>query len=83
MTTCNREHETLKIVTRDVHVPYVIEQDQDGGGWYASAYLRADVAAFGEGDTREAAIADLRAGLELLLEEVGPPDELTLTLNVA
>jgi predicted RNase H-like HicB family nuclease len=63
-------------------VPYIVEQDEDGG-WYASAHLRADVGAFGEGETREAAIADLRAGLELLLEEVGPPDELTLTLNVA
>jgi predicted RNase H-like HicB family nuclease len=70
-------------MTRDVHVPYVVGQDEDGRGWYASAHLRADVAAFGEGATREEAIADLRAGLELLLEEVGPPDELTLTLNVA
>jgi predicted RNase H-like HicB family nuclease len=70
-------------VTRDVHVPYVVAQDEDGDGWYASAHLRADVAAFGEGATREEAIADLRSGLELLLEEVGPPDELTVTLNVA
>lgn len=75
--------EILESVTRTVHVPYVVEQDEDGNGWYASAHLRADVAAFGEGATREEAIADLRAGLELLLEEVGPPDELTLTLNVA
>ena len=50
---------------------------------YASAQLRPGVAAFGEGETREAAIADLRSGLELLIEEVGIPDELTLTLNVA
>ena len=45
--------------------------------------LRPGVAAFGEGETQEAAIADLRSGLELLIEEVGIPDELTLTLNVA
>jgi predicted RNase H-like HicB family nuclease len=64
-------------------VPYVVEQDEDGNGWYASAHLRADLAAFGQGDTREEAIADLRSGLKLLLEEVGPPDELTVTLNVA
>jgi hypothetical protein len=32
---------------------------------------------------RDEAIADLRSGLELLIEEVGIPDELTLTLNVA
>jgi hypothetical protein len=31
----------------------------------------------------EAAIADLRDALEALLAEVGPPDELTLTLDVA
>jgi len=69
-------------VTRVVHVPYTVEQDEDGG-WSASAHLRPGVAAFGEGETQEEAIADLRSGLELLIEEVGIPDELTLTLNVA
>ena len=69
-------------MTHVVHVPYVVEQDEDGG-WYASAYLRPGVAAFGEGSTQEAAIADLCAGLELLIEEYGIPDELTLTINVA
>ena len=51
--------------------------------WCGSATLRQGVAAFGYGPTQEAAIADLREGLELLLEEVGIPDELTVTLNVA
>lgn len=69
-------------VTRVVHVPYVADQDEDGV-WCASAQLRPGVAAFGDGPTREEAVADLRAGLELLIEEVGIPDELTLTLNVA
>lgn len=69
-------------VTRDVHVPYVVEQDEDGV-WCGSATLRPGVAAFGYGPTQEAAIADLREGLELLLEEVGIPNELTVTLNVA
>jgi predicted RNase H-like HicB family nuclease len=69
-------------VTRDVHVPYVVEQDEDGV-WCASAQLRPGAVAFGEGPTQDAAINDLRAGLELLIEEVGIPDELTLTLNVA
>jgi hypothetical protein len=41
------------------------------------------VAAFGYGPTQQAALADLREGLELLIEEVGPPDEMTLTLDVA
>ena len=69
-------------MTRVVHVPYVVEQDEDGA-WCASAQLRPGAVAFGEGPTQEAAIADLRSGLELLIEEVGIPDELTLTLNVA
>jgi predicted RNase H-like HicB family nuclease len=56
-------------------VPYAVEQDEDGV-WCGSATLRPGVAAFGYGPTREAAIADLREGLELLLEEVGIPDEL-------
>lgn len=61
-------------------MPYTVDQDEDGE-WCASAQLRLGVAAFGEGQTREDAIADLRSGLELLVEEVGIPDELTLTLN--
>jgi predicted RNase H-like HicB family nuclease len=65
-----------------VHVPYTIEQDEDGV-WCGSATLRPGVAAFGYGPTREAAFADLREGLELLIEEVGIPEEMTLTLNVA
>ena len=69
-------------MTRVVHVPYVVEQDEDGV-WCASAQLRPGVGAVGDGPTREAAIADLRQALEVLLDEVGPPDELTLTLNLA
>jgi predicted RNase H-like HicB family nuclease len=69
-------------VTRVVHVPYAVEQDEDGV-WCASAQLRPGVGAVGDGSTPEAAIADLREALEILLAETGPPDELTLTLNVA
>jgi predicted RNase H-like HicB family nuclease len=43
-------------------------RDEDGG-WYASIHLRPGVAAFGDGPTQEAAIADPRVGLELLIEE--------------
>jgi predicted RNase H-like HicB family nuclease len=63
-----------------VHVPYAIEQDEDGV-WCASGLLRPG--AVGDGATPEEAIADLRSGLEVLIEEVGISDELTLTLNVA
>ena len=63
-------------------MPYAVEQDEDGVRC-ASAQLRPGVGAVGDGPTQEAAIADLREALEVLLAEVGPPDELTLTLNVA
>ena len=69
-------------MTRIVHVPYFVEQDEDGV-WCASAQLRPGVGAVGDGPTAEAAVADLRGALEVLLAEVGPPDELTLSLDVA
>ena len=37
----------------------------------------------GDGATREAALDDLRDALHALIAEVGIPDELTLTLDVA
>jgi hypothetical protein len=61
---------------------YVVEQDEDGV-WCASAQLRLGVGAVGDGPTAEAAVADLRDALEVLLAEVGPTDELTLTPDVA
>ena len=73
---------TIGDVTRVVHVPYAVEQDEDGV-WCASAQLRPGVGAVGDGPTQEAAIADLREALELLLAVVGPPDQLTLSLDVA
>jgi hypothetical protein len=72
----------IEVVTRIVHVPYVVVQDEDGV-WCASAQLRPGVGAVGDGPSAEAAVADLRGALEALLAEVGPPDELTLTLDVA
>jgi predicted RNase H-like HicB family nuclease len=67
---------------RTVHVPYALEQDEDGV-WCASAQLRPGVGAVGDGATREAARDDLREALLALIAEVGIPDELTLTLDVA
>ena len=72
----------IALVTRVVHVPYAVEQDENGV-WCASAQLRPGVGAVGDGPTREAALADLREALEVLVAEVGPPDELTLTVDVA
>lgn len=65
-----------------VHVPCAVEQDEDGV-WCASAQLRPGVGAVGDGPAAEAAVVGLREALEALLAEVGPPDELTLTLDVA
>jgi predicted RNase H-like HicB family nuclease len=67
---------------RVIHLPYTMEQDEDGV-WCASAQLRPGVGAVGDGATPEEALADLREALALLIEEVGAPPELTLTLDVA
>jgi predicted RNase H-like HicB family nuclease len=67
---------------RTAHVPYALELDEDGV-WRASAELRPGVGAVGDGATREAALDDLREALQALIAEVGIPDELTFTLNVA
>ncbi len=47
------------------------------------AQLRPGVGAHGEGDTPEAAVADLREALEGLIAEFGVPQELTITVDVA
>jgi predicted RNase H-like HicB family nuclease len=69
-------------MTRAVHLPYTAEQDEDGV-WCAHAQLRPGVGAYGEGDSREAAIADLREALIGLIAEFGVPHELTLILDIA
>jgi predicted RNase H-like HicB family nuclease len=69
-------------MSRVIHLPYTLEQDEDGV-WCASAQLRPGVGAVGDGATPEEAISDLREALTLLIEEVGAPPELTLTLDVA
>jgi predicted RNase H-like HicB family nuclease len=69
-------------MTRAVHVAYTVEQDEDGV-WCAHAQLRPGVGANGEGETAEAAVADLRDALEALIAEFGVPDELTLLIDVA
>jgi predicted RNase H-like HicB family nuclease len=69
-------------VTRAVHVPYTVEQDEDGV-WCAHAQLRPGVGANGEGETLDAAVVDLREALKGLVAEFGAPDELTLMVDVA
>jgi hypothetical protein len=41
------------------------------------------VGANGEGDTANAAVADLREALEALIAEFGAPEELTVLVDVA
>lgn len=69
-------------MTQSVHIPYTVDQDEDGV-WCAHAQLRPGVGANGEGDSPEAAVADLREALTGLIDEFGVPDELTLTIDVA
>lgn len=69
-------------MTQAVHVPYTVEQDEDGA-WCAHAQLRPGVGAHGEGDSPQAAVADLREALEGLIAEFGVPQELTIMVDVA
>jgi predicted RNase H-like HicB family nuclease len=69
-------------MSRVVHIPYTVEQDEDGV-WCAHAQLRPGVGAHGDGDSPEAAVADLREALAALIAEFGAPNELTLTVDVA
>lgn len=64
-----------------MHVPYVLERDEDGG-WCAHAQIRPNVGAHGEGDTPDEAVADLREALTGLIAEFGVPDEVTVNVNV-
>ncbi len=66
---------------REIHVPYTVEQDENGV-WAAQAALRPDAFANGQGDTRDEAVADLRAAIVTLTGEVGVPDELVVTVEV-
>jgi len=56
----------MGLVSRVVHVPYTLDQDEDGV-WCASALIRPGVGAVGDGATPEVALADLREGLAALL----------------
>lgn len=62
-------------MTHTLRVPYVMEQDEDGA-WCARSILRPGVGAFGDGETPEEAMADLREGLLALFESVDPLKEL-------
>jgi hypothetical protein len=73
---------TEAAIRRVIHVPYTVEQDEDAV-WCAHALLRPGVGAHGQAASTEAAVEDLREALVGLVAEVGPPDELTVTIEVA
>jgi hypothetical protein len=64
-----------------VHVPYTVEQDEDGV-WSAHAWLGSSGGANGNGATPEEAVADLREAVEMVLDEEGIPAQLAQTLDL-
>ena len=71
-----------------VAATYLVQEGLVGGDDDVQALQRVagdrpGVGAVGDGATEEAAVADLRAAMQALLAETGPPPELTLTLDVA
>ena len=71
---------TLDIVAT-VHVPYTVEQDEDGI-WCAHAWLGSSGGANGNGATPEQAVADLREAVQMVIDEDGVPEQLARTLDL-
>jgi predicted RNase H-like HicB family nuclease len=65
---------------RTVHVPYTLEQDEDGI-WCAHAWLGSSGGAHGNGATPDEAIADLREAVQMVIDEDGIPEQLARTLE--
>ncbi|MEV4265690.1 hypothetical protein [Kribbella sp. NPDC049584] len=65
---------------RELQIPFTVEQDENGD-WCAAAALTPDAFANGQGGTREQAIEDLKAAIVLLADEVGVPEQLTVTVE--
>jgi predicted RNase H-like HicB family nuclease len=66
---------------RTIHVPYTLEQDEDGI-WCAHAWLGASGGANGYGASRAEAIADLREAVQMVIDEDGVPEQLAHTLDL-
>jgi predicted RNase H-like HicB family nuclease len=72
---------TLDYMATTVHVPYTVEQDEDGV-WCAHAWLGSSGGANGNGATPEEAVADMREAVEMVLGEDGVPAQLARTLDL-
>ena len=68
-------------MTKAVHVPYTVEEDEDGV-WCTHAQYGPALRTNGEGATREEAVDDLREALAGLIAEFGVPDELTVAVDM-
>jgi hypothetical protein len=68
-------------MTRSLHVPFSLEQDEDGV-WCAHAYLRPGVTVNGEGGSTEAAVDDLREALASVIAEFGQQDVSTVAVDL-
>lgn len=83
MNTRARETITMSDQPRTVHVPYTLEQDEDGI-WCAHAWLGSSGGANGNGATPEEAVADLREAVQMVIDEDGVPEDIRmLDLEVA
>jgi predicted RNase H-like HicB family nuclease len=71
---------TLDSVTI-VHVPYTVEQDEDGV-WCGHAWLGESGGANGNGATADEAVADLREAVQMVIDEDGVPGQLARTLDL-
>jgi predicted RNase H-like HicB family nuclease len=72
---------TLDYMATTVHVPYTVDQDEDGV-WCAHAWLGASGGANGNGATPEEAVADLRQAVQMVIDEDGVPAQLARTLDL-
>jgi predicted RNase H-like HicB family nuclease len=65
-----------------VHVPYTLEQDEDGI-WCAHAWLGSSGGANGNGSTPQEAIDDLRQAVQMVFDEDGVPEQLEHSLDLS
>jgi hypothetical protein len=66
---------------KTVLVPYTLEQDADGI-WKAHAWLGSSGGANGNGPSADAAVADLREAVQMVMDEDGVPEQLARTLDL-
>ena len=66
---------------RQLHLPFIVGQDEDGT-WVAEAALTPDIFVSGEGDTRESSLDDLRVQIARVVADSGAPEQLVIDIDV-